>query len=171
MAKNLVKDNKCFEEFSIDFGNIKAEILQLAFPIGASYITQTDVNPSTILGFGTWERIKGKMLVGVNEDDENFNEIGKTGGNTTHKITKKELPNYNLTVIDPGHKHTKAGICYTTDFGNKPSLAGSGTVGGDYVMTTDSAKTRITVSSDGGDEAFNIMNPYEVVGYMWKRTA
>lgn len=66
------------------------------FPIGSTYITQTDTNPSTILGFGTWERLKGKVLVGLDENDTNFNSIGKTGGEKTHQLTQAELPNLNL---------------------------------------------------------------------------
>lgn len=167
--KYLVQDNKCFVELNIDFNNIKAEILQLVFPIGTSYITQDETNPSTILGFGTWERVKGKVLVGVDEEDTNFNEVGKTGGNTSHKITKAELPNYDLKVTDPGHNHAVGGYCYSDQFGNSPTLCGTGHSG--YTLTVGSTKTRISVSSEGGDKEFSIMNPYEVVGYMWKRTA
>ena len=38
---------------------MQIEIMELVFPIGSRYITQTDTNPSTILGFGTWERFNG----------------------------------------------------------------------------------------------------------------
>lgn len=72
--------------------NMKLETLELAFPIGSTYITQTNTDPNTILGFGTWERLKGKILVGLDEDDTDFNKIGNIGGEKIHKIQGSELP-------------------------------------------------------------------------------
>lgn len=60
-------------------------LMELVFPVGSTYVTQSDTNPSTILGFGTWERFKGLIALGLDEDDEDLNEIGKTGGQKTHK--------------------------------------------------------------------------------------
>ena len=71
-------------------------LMELAFPIGSTYITQTDTNPATILKFGTWERFKGLVALGVDEDDENLNEIGKTGGEKKHKLTAGEIPPLNI---------------------------------------------------------------------------
>lgn len=55
----------------------KIELLKLIFPIGSTYITQTNTDPATILGFGTWERVKGRVLVGLDEEDPDFGTIGK----------------------------------------------------------------------------------------------
>lgn len=77
---------------------IKKEILQLSFPVGQPYVTQTNTNPSTILGFGTWERVKGRVLIGLDENDTNFNTIGKIGGEKTHKLTVNEMPRHNHPV-------------------------------------------------------------------------
>ena len=170
MSGKLVKENKCLEELpEMDLTSFKLEILKLVYPIGQPYVTQENVNPATILGFGTWERVKGQVLVGYDENDTNFNAIGRTGGKSTTTITKANLPNYNLTVIDSGHRHTAGGYCYTTDFGNIPNLSGSGTSG--YSLTTDNAKTGITVNSGGSGTAINNLQPYKVIGYMWIRTA
>ena len=59
--------------------------MELVFPIGSIYITQSNTNPSTILQFGTWERFKGKIVLGLDENDTDMNAIGKTGGTKTHK--------------------------------------------------------------------------------------
>lgn len=74
------------------FNKLQSDLLKTVFPIGSTYITQEDTNPNTILGFGTWERLKGKVCLGLDEDDEDFNEIGKTGGEKAHKIQGSELP-------------------------------------------------------------------------------
>lgn len=79
----------------LDFNNIvSVGMLELVFPVGSIYTTQTNTNPNTILGFGTWERFKGKVCVGLDEDDEDgyFDEIGKTGGEKKHKLSRTELP-------------------------------------------------------------------------------
>ena len=112
--------------------NMQVELMKLVFPIGAPYITQNDTNPSEILKFGTWERLKGK---GLDEDDEEFNEIGKTGGEKTHTLTNSELP----LGID-GQRNSDTG----SDWQKQGAMAKTAT-------------------------AFNIMQPYEVTGYMWIR--
>ena len=45
--------------------------VNLLYPIGSIYISINSKNLSEIFG-GTWERIKGKMLLGVDEDDQEF---------------------------------------------------------------------------------------------------
>lgn len=83
------------KDFFNVFGTLKINeinILELIYPIGQTYVTQDNTNPNSILGFGTWERLKGKVCLGLDEDDEDFNEIGKTGGEKAHKIQGSELP-------------------------------------------------------------------------------
>ncbi len=69
-------------------------LMELVFPVGSTYITQSDTNPNTILEFGTWERLKGKVCLGIDEDDEDLDIIGKTGGEKTHKLTTQEMPSH-----------------------------------------------------------------------------
>lgn len=71
--------------------NMQVELMKLVFPIGSTYITQDNTNPSTILNFGTWERLKGKICLGLDENDTDFNSIGKTGGTKKHKHTTSIL--------------------------------------------------------------------------------
>lgn len=125
-------------------------LMELVFPIGSTYITQDDTNPSTILEFGTWERSKGKVFVGLDEEDADFNTIGKTGGEKTHTLTVEEMPT---------HAH-----------GGTPKY---------YMATSVSAGTEVNsqtgtqgwTSEQGGNQPHNNLQPYEVVGYMWIRRA
>lgn len=42
--------------------------LAIIYPVGAVYVNRySSANPSTIFGFGTWQRINGRTLVGVDE--------------------------------------------------------------------------------------------------------
>lgn len=78
-------------------------LMELVFPIGSTYITQSNTNPNSILGFGTWERLKGKVCLGLDEDDTDINEIGKTGGTKKHKHTTSILGGTFVTNQDGCH--------------------------------------------------------------------
>lgn len=133
--------------------NMQVELMKLVFPIGSTYTTQNDTNPSTILNFGTWERVKGKVLVGLDEDDEAFNTIGKKGGEKTHKLTVDELPSHQHDI---GYDQSANG---GTEW-----LKSGGDTGGPYWDSKFCAST-------GGNQPHNILQPYQVIGYMWIRTA
>lgn len=129
-------------------------LMELVFPIGSTYITQTDTNPSTILGFGTWQRFKGLVSLGLDENDNNLNTIGNTGGEKKHTLTINEMPS---------HQHN---ISYDIRR-DASSLADSESLG---LVTGGSVKVPgITTNNTGNGQPHNIMQPYEVVGYMWIR--
>lgn len=132
--------------------NMQVELMKLVFPIGSTYVTQTDTNPSTILGFGTWERLKGKVCLGLDEDDTDLNTIGKTGGEKTHTLTIPELANH-------AHQHTAEG-----KYGIEPGASAMCPTWGGI-----KGNTSAVTGSTGGGQPHNNMQPYQVVGYMWIR--
>ena len=137
------------KDFINIFGNLKineTNILEIIFPIGSTYITQTNINPNSILGFGTWERIKGKVCIGLDEDDNDFKTIKKVGGNKTTTLTQSNLP----TLAVPQQFNTE-GNGWTLGNGGTPQLYSQGN---QYI---------------GQGQAFNNLPPYEVVGFMWIR--
>lgn len=97
-------------------------LMQLVFPIGSTYITQSNTNPKDILNFGTWERLKGKVCVGLDESDDDFKTIGKTGGVKTHNH-KETLQFTSTYAASNGVKYTSGdtvptGIINTADSTN-----------------------------------------------------
>ena len=132
----------------VDTGTKKMKLstlLSLVFPIGSTYVTQTNTNPSTILGFGTWERLKGKVVVGLDENDADFNQINKTGG------SKYIQEHYHKDAIAVnGHENLE-------------------TVG--YNGGQNTAQYYVRTSGVQGTKTGNSGNlqPYQVVGYMWIR--
>ena len=63
------------------------------FPIGMLIeVDNSNFDPNVFYCNGKWERIKGKVIVGVDENDSDFNVTGKTGGSKTHTLIAKELP-------------------------------------------------------------------------------
>lgn len=123
-----------------------AAIGTVLWPIGSVYVAVVSTDPATLLGFGTWARIaEGRMLVGQNSGDADFDTAEETGGAKTHTLTTNELPS---------HAHS---LALTGGVGL--GLLGGGAASG--VGTT---------GNTGGGAAHNNMPPYLVV-YIWKRTA
>lgn len=96
-------------------------IMLAAHPIGSIYMSVDNINPGNIFG-GTWVAWgTGKVPVGVDTTQTEFNSVEKTGGSKTASttytpagtnsggnvqgtaITKAQLPNY--TLYNTTHKH------------------------------------------------------------------
>ena len=129
-------------------------ILNLVFPIGRGFIDFTDTDYSNYLGF-TWEReLIGMTPIGLDVNDNDFNTIGKTGGEKTHKLSVPEMPRHahyiasNLTNNPPG------GIDRAIMYGVPESVE----------------PTNYSSESTGNNQPHNNLQPYQVVAY-WKRIA
>lgn len=130
------------------------------YPVGSIYMNASDsTNPSTLLGFGTWVAFgAGRVPVGIDSSDTDFDTAEETGGAKTHTLTKQEIP---------PHTHS---------YNMKQNITGGTTDGGDsYNLGFTSYQTgsgNIGENSDGTGNAspHNNLQPYIVV-YMWKRTA
>jgi len=137
----------------------KANMADIVYPVGAIFTTVTAYADSAAvvaaIGGTTWVAFGGgKVLVGVDSGDTDFDTIEETGGAKTHTLTVAEMP---------AHKHnlaagSTAGSAY--DYG--VNLA-------DSQGTTTARNDAIDMESTGGGSAHSIMNPYITV-YMWKRT-
>lgn len=44
---------------------LQQNILKYVYPVGSIYISATSVNPSLLFGFGSWQPIEGKFLIGA----------------------------------------------------------------------------------------------------------
>lgn len=71
--------------------------LRQSYPVGSVYINASSgTNPSSLLGFGTWEAFAaGQVLVGLDSTDPEFDTAGETGG-TKDITTTGEVGSTNL---------------------------------------------------------------------------
>ena len=152
---------------------IGAYILPLAYPVGSIYISVSSTNPATSLGFGTWSAFgAGKVLVGLDSGDTDFDTVEETGGSKTSSAVMNHTHTVNVT--DPGHDHLLQG--YPTATGASSGYTRDTSMSGtpaDSTLSTKANTTGITATTDnpaGGVASFSLMNPYIVV-YMFKRTA
>ena len=171
------------------------------YPVGSVYINASNsANPSTYLGVGTWTRIgAGKVMVGQDPSDSDFNQTSDEGGNKTATLNIANLAQHNHTVnpastslslsvsqSDAGaHSHT-----YTAP-GSTPVDAGGDATDNTDVSTGGTNTNEITSGvgnhnhgigvsgtvdigefnsgQTGSGDSFSILQPYIVV-YMWVRT-
>ena len=53
----------------------------------------------TLLGFGTWSSFgEGRVLIGIDSSDSDFDSAEETGGSKTHTLTEAQLPSHRHTV-------------------------------------------------------------------------
>jgi hypothetical protein len=138
---------------------VRAEIANRAYPVGAIFTTVTAYADSAavvaVIGGTTWTAFgAGKVLVGVDTGDSDFNTIEETGGAKTgsHTLTVAELP---------AHTHSYDRQVLTSD-----SLSihdTSRVTGGNSSATSGS-------TGSGSAHTHPIVQPYITV-YFWKRTA
>ena len=127
------------------------------YPVGSIYINATNANnPATVLGFGTWSAFgAGRVLVGLDASQSEFDTAEEVGGAKTHTLTVSEMP---------AHTHFQ---------GSKDSTAGNGGANNEEFIEDHSNTTHgpnVESSSTGGGSAHNNLQPYIVV-YMWKRVS
>ena len=64
------------------------------YPVGSIYLSVNNVNPGTLFG-GTWEAWgSGRVPVGVDTSQSEFDRVEKTGGEKTHQLTETELASH-----------------------------------------------------------------------------
>lgn len=147
----------------IKFGVNKVSLFDLIYPVGSIYMSVNNVNPSTLFG-GTWVAWgSGRVPVGVNTNDSNFNTVEKTGGSSSVKLTANQIPShthdqYSINT-DDNPKGGTAMYSFTSE---------AGTVVG--FKNTKTQKNNIKTGSTGGGASHTNLQPY-ITCYMWKRTA
>ena len=68
------------------------------YPVGSIYFSVKNENPSSKFG-GTWVAWgSGRVPVGVNSSDGNFNSVEKTGGASTVTLTTAQIPKHTHSV-------------------------------------------------------------------------
>ena len=120
---------------------------------------------------GTWERFgNGRTLVGVNESDDSFNTVQKTGG---HKDLQNHTHSVNQLSINGGeHSHTIGAWMAKRGSGNTDTRVPDGneyTYGTYYGGGHTHVIPAHTSNASGSGNAGNLQ-PFITV-YYWVRTA
>jgi microcystin-dependent protein len=96
----------------------------------------------------TLPNFKGKVLVGLNGADSDFDAINETGGEKTHTLTTDEIPPLDVAISSSWTVATGANTNIT--------------------RVTDTAEGGFTVKTSGGSGAHNNLQPYITINYIIK---
>lgn len=120
------------------------------FPVGGVYISLSGVSPETLWSGTRWERIaEGRTLIGVDENDEDFNYSQISGGEKSVMLTIDEMP---------AHAHTYSRTQHGTRMGSTTATNGA---------HINSYSTQLT-GDVGGGMPHNNLPPY-LTCYFWSR--
>ena len=169
-------------------------LLELIYPVGSIYMSVNDTNPATFLG-GTWVRWgQGRVPVGVNENDSDFETPEKEDGEKKHRLTIDEMPNHRhlgqytktrtytthaQTPTDPpsqaievyqGTREVEVQYNVVKDNVSTTEFYTSGSGAISDIFYSEKVTSTYGVADNGGDIAHNNLQPY-ITCFMWKRTA
>lgn len=121
------------------------------YPVGSIVTFYDTADHSNFLGL-TWTRFAaGKMVVGYDSSDTDFDTIGNTGGVKTVTLTVDQIPSHRHSTTSAGSR-------------GKAQADTSGTSG--YAWNSDSGGY---TGYSGGGQAHNNMPPY-ITAALWRRT-
>ena len=130
-------------------------VRETLYPVGSIYMsaTMSTVDEVQATFGGTWEAWgSGKVPVGVDPEDTDFDTVEETGGEKTHTLTVDEMPSHRHNI-----GQTYSGYRLYQD-GSAPN--------GIYTGYATSEPTNYA----GGGQAHNNLQPY-ITCYMFKRVA
>jgi microcystin-dependent protein len=154
------------------------------WPVGSVFISVVSTNPATLLGVGTWAALApGRVLVGLDAGDADFDTVEETGGAKTVTLTEAQIPSH--THVQNAHTHVQD--AHTHQFLPRSGTTGavssivtgtldtSSSIGGAnqphvQAATAVNQNTTAVNQNTGGGGAHSNMPPY-LVAYLWKRTA
>ena len=126
------------------------EVMKLLYPVGIVITLGVSTAPATLFGFGTWAAIAGKVIVGINAGDAEFDTLDETGGAKTVTLTSAQSG-------VPAHTHPVTILSGGSGVGN----------GGNSNCSTGATSANTAANAS---EAHSNLQPY-IVKYVWQRTA
>ena len=135
-----------------NINNNFTEIVNTIYPVGHIVIKADNSDYSNWLGF-TWERtLVGRVAVGIDSNDTDFNTIGKTGGSKYLQAHNHNVIGQAVAVNGPTQQVSNNGV----------QLGGAW---GPSTMGLNKSETENTGTGNSGN-----LQPYQVVAY-WKRVS
>ena len=140
------------------FDTYMASVRAEEYPVGRIVMFYDNADHSNYLGY-TWVRTcVGRVPVGIDSTQTEFNTLGKTGGEKTHKLTINEMPS---------HTHTANRLVFLSAE-NVREVAGI--TAGPAFTPQGMGRAADINNYTGGSQPHNVIQPYEVISF-WKRVS
>lgn len=137
------------------------QVLQAVYPIGSIYCSYGSTSPATLFGFGTWQKIEGRFLLGASSTYG----LGSTGGAAAVTLTVNQIPAHNHSASSASsgaHTHTvtvnEAGLHSHTASSNSTgahthtiTVASGGTHNHTATTASAGAHTHTITVNNGGE--------------------
>ena len=157
-------------QLQIDECAKETDVFLWSHPIGSLFETTVSTNPGTLYG-GTWAAWGGgRVPVGVNTADSDFNTVEKTGGKKTERHEfKVGYKGYYGTAVGSDDNMIQAYKYSTSSYGTyayEGSTQASVNAG---IQASTNTRDVAQASSTGDTSETSIVQPY-ITCYIWKRT-
>lgn len=150
LIENATK-NADFEE------RLKAlETKKSPIPIGLIAIWGKPANVPIPEGWKECTDLRGRFPLGWNPDDEDFDELGKEGGEKEHQLTTDELPLVEGTFQTISHANLRGTGVFGTIHEGFARISGSNS---EFMHRNMQMRM-------GGDKAHNNMPPYRIIKFI-----
>lgn len=182
-SKRLIFTRK--DGTTVDAGSIEVTKPIDSWPVGSIYMTASSANPNSILGGGTWVKWgAGRVPVGVDATQSEFDALEETGGVKSVTLTESQLPSHTHTMshthpMPHRHEPFTATDRFMVNTPGEDGNRGGGSswhaksiasTGDPSKPDTSEASVTTTGPSPGGGQAHTNLQPY-ITCHMWKRTA
>lgn len=158
---------KAIEQELVD---IRRELPLTIWPVGSIWMSVENIDPTTIIG-GEWIAWgSGRVPVGVDQNQEEFNEVEKTGGEKSAPLHTHTTPNHKHTIsVANGGSHThKVKAAKTTKTGGTATRATATEAGGTHKHTLSQESSGGGKTGGSGGTGSGNLQPY-ITCYMFKR--
>ncbi len=144
------------------------DLIDLMFPVG-SVITNSraSFDPNTLYEGTRWERIKGRIVIGVDESDTMFNTVGKIGGHKklqshTHSgSTSSNGNHYHAGTAYSGGSHNHYNTLHTIGSETSTGVSmGSGSFADRVVVTKNAHDDGVIPTSYRGGHSHTLTTEY-----------
>ena len=158
-SNKVIQENGTVSTSNVYSSKAIQNILDKINPVGTIKMTTVNTNPGTYLP-GTWVAWgSGRVPVGVDTSQTEFNTVEKTGGEKTHQLTVDEMPSHNHYITVKGKW---SGLSNEqSEYFNISTEWGKEWTSRDWINYSNNS---------GGNQSHNNLQPY-ITCYMWKRTA
>jgi microcystin-dependent protein len=180
LDQEFIENEALLAALEAEVATIPTDLDALYIQVDDLYVSATDDDPATTLGYGTWEQWgRGRALVGVGNNGQSQWDVNDERGFRWHTLTEGEMPPHTHNVDFANTSSTGAGA-HSHTYDSTQSVGGTGRGGssgaagrtinsgfaGGHAHTLDIGPFN---SNNAGSGSAHINEQPGTAVYIWKR--